>query len=128
MPVGYKKCPRCGEEFRDDVEVCDNCGWVFYNKCCPRCGKYVPDSAKVCFDCGWHFYWNDHIGEDNQVRFHKHHNYKKGNDYTPPEHDYKDDYDDWDFWREIVSYYTDYEDLHDLTPQELGQILDDLGY
>ncbi|ACJ75350.1 conserved hypothetical protein [Thermosipho africanus TCF52B] len=66
MYQGWKECPRCGIEVKNNEDYCPECGWVFYNKRCPRCGKYIPDYAKVCFDCGWYFYWEKEIGEDDE--------------------------------------------------------------
>ena len=127
MPIGYKSCPRCGEEYRDDVEVCENCGWIFYNKSCPRCGKYVPDNAKVCFDCGWYFYWDEYIGEDDEEIFTDDYDFDEDYyDEIPEEEEGYDDY--WDFWRETASFYVDDEYLEGLSPEKLGEILDDLGF
>ena len=109
------------------MEVCKNCGWVFYNKCCPRCGKYVPDNAKVCFDCGWYFYWDEYIGEDDEEIFTDDYNY--GEDYIDENPEEEKGYDDdWDFWREIASFYVDDEYLDGLSGGQLGEILDDLGF
>jgi RNA polymerase subunit RPABC4/transcription elongation factor Spt4 len=114
---GWKECPRCGIEVKNDEDYCPECGWIFYNKRCPRCGKYMPDYAKVCFDCGWYFYWEREIGEDDE-------DYYEGDSYEYYEEDDEpvEDYPDMlEFWNSEIG--TDFEDEN-----ELGQYLDDLGY
>ncbi|MGJ8455802.1 hypothetical protein ACSFC1_10930 [Pseudothermotoga sp. U03pept] len=64
MISGWKECPRCGTEHRDNVGRC-SCGWIFYKKRCPRCGKILSDKCKICPECGWYFYWHEEIGEDD---------------------------------------------------------------
>ncbi|MBT1248347.1 MULTISPECIES: zinc ribbon domain-containing protein [unclassified Thermosipho (in: thermotogales)] len=113
MIFGWKECPRCGEEVKDNRKSC-KCGWKFYKKKCPRCGEYLDDSEKICYRCGWYFYWEDHIGEDDEYEC----NYD--------EFDYEED-DCWDFWRETAEDILG-EDLSNIDGATLGEILDDLGF
>lgn len=132
MTEGWKECPRCGTEHRNDEYKCDNCGWVFHNKRCPRCGKYLPDYAKKCYDCGWYFYWEEYIGEDDEEeRYGKYR--KKG--YKCYSYNNYDEYDEDDYenspsknYPSFSEYWSDILDVDFENDADLGQYMDDLGY
>lgn len=89
MPVGKKRCPRCGKMVRDDTEIC-YCGWVFHRKKCPRCGKNIPDHWTTCPKCGWKFYWKGELEENFDSDF-----YDRDNDFEENYYDYWEPDPDW---------------------------------
>jgi len=135
MTEGWKECPRCGTEHRNDEYECDNCGWIFHNKRCPRCGKYLPDYVKICYDCGWYFYWEEYIGEDDHEQDYGYYskrnnkNYKYKRNYKRHNYDV-DDYEDdvSNDYPSFSEYWSDILDVNFENDADLGQYMDDLGY
>ena len=49
-----KYCKNCGEQLRDDQDVCLHCGTSFGhgNMYCSNCGKQIIENADYCIGCG----------------------------------------------------------------------------
>jgi len=46
-----EECPNCGEELREDPDVCSACDWEVEK--CPNCGEELGEKKNVCSACNW---------------------------------------------------------------------------
>jgi hypothetical protein len=47
-----RECPDCGYQNNDDLEVCEDCGYVLVGKVCETCEEEIARSATQCRFCG----------------------------------------------------------------------------
>lgn len=48
-----KVCPKCGQEFQNEYNFCDQCGAALVELIkCPNCGMEWPEGTKFCANCG----------------------------------------------------------------------------